>query len=211
VARLRFQRERRAGRLWRYLMLAWLALASTAPTLFAQDQAAQPNAGQPNKEKLAQYRELIAKALQEYSLGHWPEARVFFMDAHALWPNARTLRGLGMASYEARSYVEAIGYLEQAIGNKTQPLTPKLAAEAQSILEQAKRFVSTIHLETEPQSADVTVDDEPVKYRPDGAMLLDPGDHTLQVASSGYVSDSRTLHAEAGRDLHVRVVLRSLV
>ena len=31
----------------------------------------------------ARYRELIGKALQEYQLGHWPEARVFFADAHS--------------------------------------------------------------------------------------------------------------------------------
>jgi hypothetical protein len=179
--------------------LALAMLLLSVPSAFAQEL--------PNGEKRQLYRELITKALQEYSLGHWPEARVFFTDAHALWPNARTLRGLGMASYEERSYVAAIGYLELAIVHKTQPLTSKLATEAQSILEQAKRFVTVLRIEVSPEGARVTVDDEPPKYRPDGSVLLDPGEHSVQVESPGYASERRVVRAEAGREVQLRFVL----
>lgn len=163
----------------------------------------------PPPDKHAQYRELIEKALQEYSLGHWPEARVFFSDAHAIWPNARTLRGLGMACYEARHYVEAIELLEQALVNKVQPLTPKLAIEAQSILAQAKRFVSPAFISTSPEGAEISLDDQALKLRSNGAVLLDPGEHILQVSSPGHKTERRTLHAEAGRELRVQVDLLS--
>lgn len=177
--------------------LCWVAPA----TLRAEDK--------PAPDKQAQYRDLIEKALQEYALGHWPEARVFFSDAHAIWPNARTLRGLGMTCYEGRSYVEAIGFLEQALESKTQPLTPKLANEAQGILAQAKRFVSPAYIGTSPERSEISLDDQPVTLRPDGAVLLNPGEHILQVSSPGYKTERRTLHAEAGRELHVQVDLRS--
>lgn len=177
-------------------------LCVTAPaSLSAQDK--------PAADKHAQYRDLVEKALQEYALGHWPEARVFFGDAHQIWPNARTLRGLGMTCYEGRSYVEAIGFLEQALDSKTQPLTQKLAAEAQGILSQAKRFVSSAYIGTSPERTELNLDDQPVRMRPDGAVLLDPGEHILQVSSPGYKTERRTLHAEAGRELHVQVDLRS--
>lgn len=159
--------------------------------------------------KNAQYRELIEKALQEYALGHWPEARVFFSDAHALWPNARTLRGLGMTCYEERSYVEAIDYLEQALASKTQPLTPKLSTEAQGILLQAKRFVTSALIEITPSGAKVSIDDQPAKLRSSGIVMLNPGEHSLQVSHPGYQTEHRTLHAEAGRELRVQIDLHS--
>jgi len=181
---------------------AVLCLCLVAPLPLAAQE-------KPVGDKQAQYRDLIEKALQEYALGHWPEARVFFSDAHAIWPNARTLRGLGMTCYEARSYVEAIGFLEQALSSKTQPLTPKLATEAQGILAQAKRFVSSAYISTTPARSEITLDDQPIRLRPDGAVLLDPGEHVLQVSRPGYKTERRTLHAEAGRELHVQVDLRS--
>jgi hypothetical protein len=181
-------------------LISCLCLLSAAP-LRAED--APPG-------KNAQYRELIEKALQEYALGHWPEARVFFGDAHALWPNARTLRGLGMTCYEERSYVEAIGYLEQALENKTQPLTPKLSTEAKGILLQAKRFVTSALVEITPSGAKVSIDDQPAKLRPSGIVMLNPGEHSLQVSHPGYHTEHRTLHAEAGRELRVQIDLRSV-
>lgn len=183
------------------LWLACMVLSAPA-SISAQDK--------PSPAKHAQYRELVEKALQEYALGHWPEARVFFSDAHALWPNARTLRGLGMTCYEGRSYVEAIGFLEQALESPTQPLTPRLATEAQGILAQAKRFVAPTFIDTSPERTELSLDEQPLKRQKDGAVLLNPGEHVLQVASPGYQTERRTLHAEAGRELHVQVDLRSV-
>lgn len=182
--------------------LALLALSLLPGPLFAQ--------GAPSRAAQAQYRELIAKGLQEYQLGHWSEARVFFTDAHTLWPNARTFRGLGMTCYEARSYVEAIDFLEQALVNQTQPLTPKLAEEAKGILDQARRFVSEVKLELEPANATVMLDDKPLVRREHGEILVDPGEHQLDVSAPGYRSMQRTLIAQGGQPVHAHVQLVSL-
>jgi hypothetical protein len=180
------------------LLTLWFAPASS----FAQ--------AAPSRAAQAQYKDLIAKGLQEYQLGHWSEARVFFTDAHTLWPNARTFRGLGMTCYEARSYVEAIGFLEQALVNQTQPLTPKLSEEARNILDQARRFVSELRLELEPSSASVTLDDKPLSSRDHGPVLLDPGEHQLDVSAAGYRPVHRTVIAQGGQPVHAHVQLSSL-
>jgi tetratricopeptide (TPR) repeat protein len=184
-----------------------LAVCSACLCLLAP--AALSAQDKPSPDKQAQYRELIEKGLQEYALGHWPEARVFFGDAHTIWPNARTLRGLGMSCYEGRSYVEAIDYLERALANRIQPLTSKLETEAQGILAQAKRFVSSAYVRATPAHAELSLDDQPVKPRSNGAVLLNPGEHILQISSPGYRTELRTLHGESGRELHVQVDLRS--
>src|SRR5262245_53004297 len=89
-----------------------------------------------------EYKELIRKALQEYQLGNWGEAKVFFSDAHALFPNARTLRGLALTYYAERDYVQASEYFEQALANPVQPLTPELQSGCKEFLAQARRFVA---------------------------------------------------------------------
>lgn len=48
----------------------------------------------------AGYRDAIDTALQEMGLGNYEEAREQFARAHALSPNARTLRGLGISEFE---------------------------------------------------------------------------------------------------------------
>src|SRR5688572_7254192 len=53
------------------------------------------------------YKRAVEEALKEYGLGHFEEARSLFRRAHGIYPNARTLRGLGMVEFELRHYVRA--------------------------------------------------------------------------------------------------------
>jgi hypothetical protein len=155
------------------------------------------------------YQDLIRRALEEYSSGNWTEARVFFEDAHAISPNARTLRGLGMTSYEARSYVEAISFLGQALASQARPLTPELAKEARSVLEQARRFVSAVTIELEPMDAELRVDGKVVTPRQRDELLLDPGEHEFTATADGFEPGRRVMISEGGRRLNVHLVLAS--
>jgi hypothetical protein len=98
----------------------WLLLISSC--LITQHAAAQSTP----KADSAEYRELIRKALEEYELGNWAEAKLFFSDAHRLFPNARTLRGLGLVAYSLRDYVSATDQLVQSLSSNVRPLTKEL-------------------------------------------------------------------------------------
>jgi hypothetical protein len=54
------------------------------------------------------YRETIAEALEEYQAQNYLEAYALFARAHALWPSARTFRGLGVVSFELHRYSEKV-------------------------------------------------------------------------------------------------------
>jgi hypothetical protein len=43
----------------------------------------------------------------EFEAGHLEDSRALFTRAHSTQPNARTLRGLGIAEFELRKYVES--------------------------------------------------------------------------------------------------------
>jgi hypothetical protein len=154
-------------------------------------------------EAQARYRELIRKALDEYALGNWPEAKVYFREAHALWPNARTYRGLGLICYESRDYVEAISFLEQALVHPEQPLSEKLAGEVQRVLGEARLFVAS--LEVLPSAAEVTIDGQAALRSSDGKMLVDPGLHHVQANAPGYVTLYSTVKADGGNQLTLQM------
>src|SRR5690349_15250674 len=65
----------------------------------------------------AEYERAIDSGIAEFQQGNYVEAREQFARAHALVPNARTLRSLGMVEFELRNYVDAVTYLEGALGS----------------------------------------------------------------------------------------------
>ena len=70
------------------------------------------------------YRALVKQAVREFEASNWPEAFALFKRAHELEPSARTLRGIGLAAYEMRDYVQSIGYLQTALEDQRRPLSP---------------------------------------------------------------------------------------
>jgi hypothetical protein len=145
-----------------------------------------------------EYREHIRKALQEYDLGNWQEAKLYFSDAHALYPNARTLRGLGITAYALRNYVEAVGFLGQALASEVRPLAGDLRSNASELLGLARRFVANVRLELQPSAATVRVDERMAQRDLDGSIWLDPGPHELVVSAPGFDSVSRRVNLDAG-------------
>src|SRR5262245_37583743 len=92
----------------------------------------------------ARYEETVQRALQEFALEHWAEAKVLFTQAQTLRPNARVLRGLGLVCYELRQYAQAIEYFEAALVNGVQPLTPEMTQDVHTFLARAREFVSRL-------------------------------------------------------------------
>jgi len=152
----------------------------------------------------ASYEDTIRRAVEEYSLGHWTEARFFFARAHAQNPNARTLRGLGLTCYESRNYVEAIDFFKQALASTDQPLTDKMRADLTQLLALSEQFVTRVIVTLEPRTAALEVDHTPRELTK-GAILLDPGEHQLSASAKGHHPAQHTIRAAGGEQ---RVTLR---
>lgn len=177
------------------VVLAVLAASS------ALAQAPQPKGGSP------EYREAIRKALAEYELGNYPEAKLFFSDAHALYPNARTLRGLALTAYALRDYVAAVEYFEQALANQVQPLSSQLRSGVTEFLEQARRFVAHVELNVEPRTAELRIDERPLTRAADGTVMLNPGQHELVATAPDHETVVRRWNVEAGARSRLDIVL----
>ncbi|HEY6880414.1 MAG TPA: hypothetical protein VI299_20460 [Polyangiales bacterium] len=160
---------------------------------------------QEDASNTAEYRGLIDQALDEFKHKNWPEARVLFRRAHELNPNARTLRGMGMVSYEMRDYVTAVLQLSAAIEESRQALTDVQRKEVDALLARSRTFVGAYQLTVEPAQASVQVDGASPVYDQQRRLLVPFGEHTLQVSAPGFVEDSTKLQVQGGEqgELHV--------
>lgn len=155
------------------------------------------------------YESIVAEAVAEFQRQNWIEARALFKRAHEIRPNARTLRGAGIAAFEAKLYVDAYQDLTAALESKVKPLTAAQRTDAQRILARTSTFIARVHVSVEPSDADVSIDGKAGVIE-DGALLLDPGVHDLVARASGYETANQRLDAEPGDKREIQIELRSL-
>lgn len=166
--------------------------------------AAGTRAQQPES---AEYRELVAQALDEYQRGNFSEAKVYFSQAHALSPSARTMRGLGLSAYEMRDYVDAIGWFERALEATVRPLTGTMREEATRLLDRSGTFVSRLRVYVSPDNAVIRIDSQPVQKDADGMVLLGPGTHELVAEAPDHEPLTRSVRTVSGERIRLDLAL----
>lgn len=155
-----------------------------------------------------EYRQLIRRAMREFNDGRFEEARALFHQAHELTPNARTARGIGMASFELRDYVAAEAALDEALASTTRPLTRDMRAATEDLLSQTRGFLGRYLFIVDPSSASLTVDDAVPPSRLDGMVLLPIGEHVIRVEAAGFAPFTRRIRVTGGESETVQIALR---
>jgi tetratricopeptide (TPR) repeat protein len=180
-------------------MFLWVAFALgslPAAATHAADREREPDG----------YRAAIDAAVQEFELNHFAESREQFARAHALYPNARTLRGLGVADFELRRYVQAVQELEAALAHHAKRLDGGVRAETEELLGRARAYVGAVQLALEPADATILVDGEPVPLHGGGQLMLEVGDHQLEISAPGRATQRRSLRVH-GQHQTLRIEL----
>lgn len=162
-------------------------------------------AAQGAPEEEVSYRVLVAQALEEFEGRRWAEARALFRRAHAVEPNARTLRGIGMTSFELREYASALRAFEASLADTRRPLTDEQRAHVQGLRERARAFVARYELVLSPEPAELSVDGSPTPAN--DPLVLDLGEHTLRVTAEGHEPWTRTVRVEGGERERLEVQL----
>lgn len=174
----------------------WLraALALGACTWFLASAAPHANAQDVVRPA---YYQLISDALQAYQLRQFERARDLFERAHAVWPNARTLRGLGRVAFDLRHYRAAITYLQRADVSTVQPLDTELRDESARLQAGAERALARVKVQLVPANAQLLVDDKLEPLDQNQRLSLDPGTHDVIIQAPGYVAQQRPYHLYA--------------
>lgn len=145
------------------------------------------------------YRAAVDEAISEFAAHRFDEARTLFARAHALFPNARTLRGLGLVEFELRDYVTCVQHLDAALSSDVRPLQDELRAETESLRMRAAGFIGVLTLHSRPQAVRLLVDGEPAAS-PNQPLLLSLGTHTLELFANGYEPERRSLQIAGGEE-----------
>jgi hypothetical protein len=157
------------------------------------------------------YRQTTDEAVREFEAGHWEEARALFKRAHEISPNARTLRGMGMAAFELRMYVQAIRELDAALREQRKPLDAELRAHVQQLMDKAREFVGRVKPVLDPPDAKLLIDGREPMLETDGSVLLDVGTHVISASADHYKPSNVRLAVEGGTDQVLRVPLEPLL
>ena len=153
------------------------------------------------------YRSSLKEALAEYDASHFEEARILFRRAHEINPNARTLRSIGMASFELRDYVAAVRALSAALVDPRKPLSADQRTHAQGLLEKSRMYVDIITFKLSPVDARVLIDGRAPDAEPDGTVLLGFGSHNVEASKPGYVVRALPLNVRGGERKELAMTL----
>jgi len=160
-------------------------------------------------EDSSEYARATERGLAEFGDRNFEEARAHFIKAHALAPSARTLRALGMVEFELKSYVDSVRYLEQALASHVRPLDEQRRKEAETLLETANTYVARYVLHVTPRDALLSLDGSQLDVPSGAPLVLDIGEHVLELRATGYASERRTLRVKGGElnELNVKLAL----
>jgi hypothetical protein len=214
---------------WVRLVLAcWLGLGAgllPASTLHAQaggsvqarggparlhTEPAQHESVLPDPVDSGPYAELIEGALREYRAHRFHEARSLFAQAHAVFPNARTLRGLGLVEFELRNYVESAALLQRALAEPERALTGSLRSETEQLWMRADGFLARFEIRSD-QALTISVDGVLRERVRDEALAVAVGDHLFEFSAPGYVAQRRVIRVRGGEREPLEVALEPFV
>lgn len=146
----------------------------------------------------ATYSKLVADAVSAFDAGRFRESRELLTRAHQLRPNARTLRGMGLAAFEEGRYSLAVLALDAALNETRQPIGGEQRSECEQLRAEADALTARYAVSGLPAGAELRVDGEEPVWDSAGYLLVDQGTHTLTLRQSGETR-SWTLAARGGR------------
>jgi hypothetical protein len=167
-------------------MLAMLGiLLAVAPRVVAQSEPS------PDRSKIgvgdsdAIFSKLVADAVTAFDAGRFRESRELLTRAHQLRPNARTLRGMGLAAFEEGRYSLAVLALDGALNETRQPMNAEQRAECEQLRAESDALTARYAVIGLPEGAELRIDGEEAVWDSAGYLLVDQGTHTLTLRHAG--------------------------
>jgi hypothetical protein len=151
------------------------------------------------EEPSDEYTQLVTSAVAAFDAGRFEAAHELMARAHRLNPSARTLRGMGLAAFQAQHYALAGLDFERALAEKRQPLTYEQRDEVERLQAETNLQTARYRLNGERPGSVMLIDDEPPMMDGAGFLVLDTGDHELSLRPSGGDERTLTIHAEGGK------------
>jgi cell division septation protein DedD len=139
------------------------------------------------------YDTLLDDAVAAFDASDFSRARTLFEQAFALRPNARVLRGMGIAALRLERYSEAYRTLTSSLKHPALPLNTTQKEEVTGLLSWMETSLGCIRLRwtpSEPSDYELLVDGNVMR---ESTLWLSPGTHHVAVHAPGFGAVERTL------------------
>jgi tetratricopeptide (TPR) repeat protein len=153
------------------------------------------------------YEQALDRALAAHASGDYQVAESAMREAHALSPNARTLRGLGVILYAQGRYAEAVAPLEAAREHALKPLSAELRVGVDELLLRIWQRIGRLLLRSEPAASEIAVDGAAPLLHGPAEILLTAGEHQVRISAPGREPYELSLRTQAGSRDSLHVVL----
>jgi tetratricopeptide (TPR) repeat protein len=154
-----------------------------------------------------EYDRFVAQALTAYDAGRFAEARNSFRRAHELAPTARTLRTIGMCSFNLGDYVDALLNLEASLVETRKPLSLDQRSHVSDLIARSQMHVGRFKIRLSPPDAVLWADGRPPPQLTTDEILLEPGRHELLAQASGHQASRSMLQVDGGDRTTLEIVL----
>jgi hypothetical protein len=153
---------------------------------------------QPTAASASAYDRFIDDGLQAYDAGRVAEARTAFRRAHELNPTARTLRTIGMCSFNLGDYADAVWNLERARAETRTPLTDEQQKHVLDLIAKSNQHIGRFRVHLDPPEASLLVDGRAPLLLDQTELLSEAGSHDIEARAPGYQTAHATLNVDGG-------------
>jgi hypothetical protein len=144
------------------------------------------------------HTQLVNSAIAAFGAGRYVDARELMQRAHQLSPSARTLRGMGLAAFQAKRYALATQDFERALAEQRHPLTAEQREEVERLQAEANALTARFRLVGQVPGAVIRIDGEPPRMDSGGFLVLEAGEHDLSLRPTNGRERTMLITAEPG-------------
>jgi hypothetical protein len=186
-----------------FILMAWISCSGG----LASAQNLPASADSADSATSRDYDQLLDSAVSAFGTGNFARAHDLFRRAYGVRPNARVLRGIGIAALRLAHYSEAKLELRAALTDPRQPLTDAQRDEVSRLMGWMQSSLGTVRIRVEPRASRVELDGEPTTYT---ELTLTPGVHRVRVSLEGYEATERTVDVSAAHEETVELTLSAI-
>lgn len=151
---------------------------------------AQPTNPSKTDEAVVRYKQGV-KLFEEQDFN---AALLEFRKAYELAPNYKVAYNIGQVYYQVQNYAKALQWFERYLSEGAKDILPERRAEVQKEIDELRRRVGRVELQSEIQGVDISIDDEPIGKTPlPEPLSISAGRHRITASKEGYAPFSQTV------------------
>lgn len=185
------------------------AQQTAAPPAPADKPAeAEQKKAEPTEEAKLEAKQRFGRGIELYQDGDYALALIEFERVYELVPDYRVLYNIGQVSIQLGRYARATRALERYLAEGGEQIAAERKQAVEADLNMLKTRTAYLSIKTNVAGAEVILDDRVVGEAPiTEPILVDAGEHRLQVRKPGFNSRPTQVALAGGESANVEITL----